>query len=307
MPVINVYGKHGSGKSFYFKNKPVIEIDYEILKTKEDTLDFLERMKCSSKAVLVDNYESVTSCSGIGELYGNVYIISESKLELKNIEGYFQVPQVSATELTKALGGAREVTEDEANGNLHLLFSSTFDARDIFQDTFKYVEYLFSNVCELNLDKVNSEHGHLFGIIHENCISLDPRVSESFSDADMLDSYIYSDTSWNVLPFFYVSACMIPSSILRPLKFDTLRTGSMWTKFSNMCMKRNRLKKLGYPLDTISLLVQKANAGDPLSEIKDTYDLDTINQLALLTKIKVKTLNQLKKVRRQNQTPPLPK
>jgi hypothetical protein len=299
MPVINVFGPSGSGKTFYIRQKKPIEIDYEILKTREDTIDFMDRVRLP---VLVDNYESVASCIGIKELRGNVYIVSETKLDLDIIQEYLEVPRPTPEVLSVAL--RRPVTLEESLGNLHLLFNGTFDARDVFRDPFTYVESLFHKDYRFDLDRILSEHGHVFGIVHENCVSENPELSESLSLADILDSYIYSETSWEVGPFFHAAACLKPAFIMRPMKFEKMRTGSMWTKFSNMCMKKSRLKKLGIPLEHISLLVQKANAGDPLQEFTDPYDLDTINQLSLSVKIKPKILNQLKKVRRQNQTPP---
>jgi hypothetical protein len=103
---------------------------------------------------------------------------------------------------------------------------------------------------------------------------------------------------WDVVPFFINSACFIPSLYIRPHTFTKLRPGSMWTKFSNMSMKQIRLKKLNKKIDDLRLIVLKANAGDPLTEITQTYDLDTINQLSLDVKIKPKIMNGLKKIRK---------
>jgi hypothetical protein len=121
---------------------------------------------------------------------------------------------------------------------------------------------------------------------------------DSLSTADLFDSLIYSQKTWDVVPFFINSACFIPSLYIRPHMFTKLRPGSMWTKFSNMSMKQIRLKRLNKKIDDLRLIVLKANAGDPLTEITQTYDLDTINQLSLDVKIKPKIMNGLKKIRK---------
>ena len=109
---------------------------------------------------------------------------------------------------------------------------------------------------------------------------------------------MYSDVSWDLMPYFNLHACIIPVSKL-PEDLALDRPASIWTKYSNMCMKANRLKKLKIPIDDIYLWILKANAGDPLTQF-DSYDIDSLNQLAIGTRINQKLTNRLKATKKES-------
>ena len=308
MPITNVFGPPGTGKTFYFsQKKDMIYINHDILKTREGTIDFFEKMNSSKLSVVIDDYDSVSTCIGLNSIPTDtkteIYILSETRLAIGNP---LQLPRVTAEEFSKHLG--KTVTEEELkneNYNMHIFKQDFSWMRDRFFDSYKYIENLASGKIPFHYNKVFHEHGHCFGIVHENYIdatnlSIDTcaNMYDSLSTADMFDSLIYSQKTWDVVPFFINSACFIPSLYIRPHTFTKLRPGSMWTKFSNMSMKQIRLKKLNKKIDDLRLIVLKANAGDPLTEITQTYDLDTINQLSLDVKIKPKIMNGLKKIRK---------
>ena len=147
------------------------------------------------------------------------------------------------------------------------------------------------------------EHGHTFGIMHENyvdyvssCETL-AQISDSFSNADMIDSIIYTDVSWDLIQYFNISACLIPAQLIKKDPHKTsksIRPGSIWTKYSNACMKANRLKRLKFNRDCIHLIVQYLNIDGKSPVHFDSYDLDSINQLSFSEKIKPKVLSNLK-------------
>jgi hypothetical protein len=121
----------------------------------------------------------------------------------------------------------------------------------------------------------------------------------SLSDSDIIDMKIYSDVSWDLMNYFNVSACLIPAYYMRSSKnkqqTEELKAGSIWTKTSNMLMKRNRMKRLRLrDRDEIQVMVMKANAGQELDPRFDSYDLDSINQISF-NKIKPRILSTLKK------------
>lgn len=308
MPITNVFGPPGTGKSFYFsKQKDTIFINHDVLKTREGTLDFFEKMNSSKCSIVIDDYDSVSMCIGFNHIpedsKTHIYILSQTKLDIGKP---LQLPRVRAEDFSKEIG--RCVTEEELEKekyNMHIFKHDFSWTRDSFYDSYNYVKGIVNGTIPLQHNKAFNEHGHCFGIVHENYIdakniSIDTCADmyENFSIADTLDSLIYSQKSWDVVPFFINSACFIPSLKIRPYTFTTLRPGSMWTKFSNMSMKQIRLKKLGKTVEEIQLLALKANAGDPLTEITQTYDLDTINQLSLSGKIKPKIMSGLKKIRK---------
>ena len=59
--IICLYVKTGIGKTFLvkqiIKNNKVIEIPHDILRTKGDTLDFLEKIKYTTSNILIDDVE----------------------------------------------------------------------------------------------------------------------------------------------------------------------------------------------------------------------------------------------------------
>jgi hypothetical protein len=157
----------------------------------------------------------------------------------------------------------------------------------------EYVHSLYTNRV---IDKHLSEHGNTLGIVHENYLDFSSNliaISQSLSDADLIDKKIYSDVSWDLMPYFNVSACLVPSLHFdKQPEYESLRPGSVWTKTSNMLMKVNRLKKLRMPRDHVHVWALKANNGEDIPF--ESYDMDSINQLSF-TKIKSKVLTLLKK------------
>lgn len=305
--VVNVYGKSGSGKTTFFtKRLKHINFDHELLKSKERTCDFLDMMRYSLLPLVLDDYELVEGVIGIKELKPlrvPLYIVSTNKISsLDVVTTYYEFPGVPVEEFAHAQGisieRASELLE-KSNGNMHTVkldLDNFKSERDVFLSSKEYVQDLVAGKKGF-LDKHLSEHGNTFGIIHENypdfssCIE---KVAHSLSDADLIDRAIYQDMSWELMPFFNVSACLIPATHFSPTT-PNLRPASIWTKTSNMLMKRNRLKKLrGVHRDSVPLLVQKMNAGEDAQAQFSSYDLDSLNQLSL-TKIKPRVLTSLKK------------
>lgn len=301
--VVNVYGKHGIGKTTFFSKMKHIQFDHEILKSKERTCDFMDMMKYSFVPLVLDDYELVESTVGLKELKKlrvPFYIVSIEKLNLECITDYYEFPGVSVDVFAASQGLPVEYVRgllEKADGNMTrvaLDIANFTSVRDVFLSSKEYVQSLYKHKV---IDKHLSEHGNTLGIVHENYPDFSKdfvSVSQSLSDADFIDKKIYSDVSWDLMPYFNVSACLIPSLYFEKEPHVTsLRPGSVWTKTSNMLMKANRLKKLRMNREHVHVWALKANNGD--SDIPfDSYDLDSINQLSF-TKIKSKVLTTLKK------------
>lgn len=310
--VVNVYGKKGTGKTTHF-NK-CLKFDHEILKSKEKTIDFLEMMRFSKFPLVLDDYELVENLPGTKEIFSPrclLIIITHEKLA--GVANSYEFPGVPVEIFAKGLSMDVKLVKEllkNADGNMTVVkldlenFKST---RDVFFSSKEYVSELITtpkNNLPWYIDRHLTEHGNTLGIIHENYTEFcgDPyKISESLSDADIIDMKIYSEVSWDLMNYFNVSACLIPALYMdkgTPLDKSgllDLRPGSIWTKTSNMLMKRNRFKRLRIrDRDEIQLWVMKANAGEILHPRFDSYDLDSINQLAF-TKIKSKVLTTLKK------------
>ncbi len=317
--VVNVYGKSGIGKTTYMsKKKKFVQFDHDILKTKERTRDFLDMMRHSMTSIVLDDYEVVENMPGVSELralknrFATLYIVSKEKLtSLPCITQWYEFPGVPVEDFAHSVGISVEDASrllEKTRGNmttvkLDLETTTTNNVRDEFMSSKEYVERLLvsDGATSKYVDHHLAEHGNIMGIFHENypdlVAHLKPmeNVSHSLSDADIIDAKIYSDVWWDLMPFFNVSACLIPSLYMSSSSSAALRPGSIWTKNSNMLMKMNRLKKLRMHRDYIQVWVEKFNAGEePSGGGHTSYDLDSINQLSL-TKIKPRVLNSLKK------------
>lgn len=318
--VVNVHGKKGTGKTTYFSGKNFLKFDHEILKSKEKTIDFIEMMRFSKFPLVLDDYELVENLPGTKEIFSPkclLIIITHEKLSC--VSNSYEFPGVPVEVFAKSLSieNVKHVEDllKKANGNMTAVrldlenFNST---RDVFFSSKEYVSELIhaqKNKLPEYIDRHLTEHGNTLGIIHENytdyCGTYEElyKISESLSDADIIDMKIYSEVSWDLMNYFNVSACLVPAlymnkgtgTVASHRDKEDLRPGSIWTKTSNMLMKRNRFKRLRIQdRDEIQLWVMKANSGEELHPKFDSYDLDSINQLAF-TKIKSKVLTTLKK------------
>jgi hypothetical protein len=268
----------------------------------------MDMMKYSFVPLVLDDYELAEGSIGLKEirkLRVPFYIISIDKLtSVDCITDYFEFPAVPVEVFASNIGLPLEYVKDlleKSNGNMTrvvLDIENFTSVRDVFLNSKQYVHTLCTSSDKTTfIDKHLFEHGNTFGIIHENYPDFSSdfiQISQSLSDADLIDKKIYADVSWDLMPYFNVSACLIPSLYFEkePIQ-GSLRPGSVWTKTSNMLMKMNRLKKLRLPRDHIHIWALKANNGD--NDISfEPYDLDSINQLSF-TKIKSKILTSLKK------------
>lgn len=302
--VINVYGPQGCGKTFFFSKVNHVSFNHDVLKTKEKTDDFMKMMRCSLLPLVLDDFDIVSSLPGIKELRKiktQFFIISEKKIDLDIVTFHFEFPRVPdedfANENNIDIQKAKTLIQN-ANGNLTIVKTNidSFECvRDVFIDSKDYVKELIrsENPSEF-IDRHLSEHGNTFGMIHENYPDYTTeftRVSQSLSDAVLIDQFIYSEVSWDLMPFFNVSGCIIPAFYMKGDPVD-IKPGSAWTKHSNMCMKMSRLRKLRLPREHLWIWSLKANAGEKIPF--DSYDLDSINQISFV-KIKPKILTSLKK------------
>ena len=315
--IVNIYGDHGIGKTTFLKKKSHVPFDHDILKTREKTIDFLQRMKWSLLPLVLDDYELIRSSSGIKEftkgMYtrGTFYVISTERIDQDWVDQFYQFPGVPVSEFAFAMGVPEEKARDlleKARGNMtsvRMDLENFGSQRDNFESAKEYIQGLLRDQCPLrNINKYLSEHGNTFGIIQENYIYKDSPIelladiANDFVEASSIDVKMYSDVSWDLMPYFNLHACIIPASKL-PEDLALDRPASIWTKYSNMCMKANRLKKLKIPIDDIYLWILKANAGDPLTQF-DSYDIDSLNQLAIGTRINQKITNRLKATKKES-------
>jgi hypothetical protein len=239
--VVCIYGPIGCGKTTWVKeNLDFIEVDEGILKSKETTCEFIERVKYQKRHILVDNFDGMLNLPGAGYFTKPVTKFCTFLVSTYYIEG--TVPY-----------------KFEGPDYRRLTFSD-YAEPDKFIEPSDIVKLHMTNDrprLEL-LDKINCEHGNMLGFIHENYTSADPslddvcRISLHMSDANITDSHMY-DGNWELMPFFVNSACAMTCQILRG-NVSTFSQATIWTKHMNACMRMKQFKESRLDLDTVDFM-----------------------------------------------------
>ena len=315
-----VYGKSGIGKTYrVIKELPNhVIVDHSILKNRQTTLDFFERLKLSSTAIIIDNWESLSDLIGIREITGPVsqgplIIIAHTPVELTPDTKIYACPILSVDEIARIAPEhprARELAE-ECRGDVRAFIRSLefqSDTPDAFKTPREIVDdLLISKHPIVFLNKTLHEHGYVHAMLQENYIdtkgiSIDTcaDIIDSMSMADIYDTAIYADGSWDALmPFFIFSGCIIPAYKMKQ-KIDTkkLRAGSMWTKYQNMCMRQKKIEQTRLQHDALTVIRKYIEHG--MYSILDDYNLDTsavdvMNHIVVGQKLKPKIVELAKR------------
>ena len=180
--VVNVYGKHGIGKTTFFSSIKHIQFDHEILKSKEKTCDFMDMMKYSFVPLVLDDYEMVDNSIGIKELKKlrvPFYIISVEKLNIECITDHFEFVPISSDEFANVYDIPNDLAKEllkAANGNMTRVkmdIQNFRSKRDIFLTSKEYVHELINlrgkGVTKF-IDKHLSEHGNTIGIVDRKSV-----------------------------------------------------------------------------------------------------------------------------------------
>jgi hypothetical protein len=157
------------------------------------------------------------------------------------------------------------------------------------------------------------EHGHTQDLIFSNyeaqSIEDSVKISDSISQADVMDNHIYAG-NWDFLPYFTLNACVVPSKIHgNTLEKANLKPGSSWTKHYNYKMRKKHLDNFisrnphgNFDIDLFSYLVtiiKNMSTTDSLELLKSyniqSRDIDLMNHIVLGNRLKGKTLIHIKK------------
>lgn len=227
------YGPPGTGKTTLIKNEfeHFISVDSDVLKTKQGTLDFFERLSGTTIPIVIDNWESVQDLVGTREIQTAIsknsptIFVSLSPIKLTKETLLFECPN----------------KEDFRRRELG-------SGMDSFETPKEYAHRLLRGGWKnVHVGDVTHEYGHVWSIIQENYPDRTDKLSEIadlMSEADVIDTYIFQQSDWGVImPLFTSISCIQPCSLMKPS--DKIpRTGSMWTKYQNMCMRHKKLEAL---------------------------------------------------------------
>ena len=238
-PKIYMWGKSGIGKTWTVRRSldKFLDLDYEILKSKNATLEFIDRVKVSGLPVLIDDYDAVCDTIGMKEIDALDRVIIIGNSPVKKLDGFFiwEFPIKSLSELTE-IAALYNVTDPEiirkSGGDIRCLISTISDDKDVFWTPKDFVRSMICKGGSRNsrdyIGQMIEEHGHVMDMIFDNYIDseADPcDVLECLSRAAIYDDVIYAG-NWNLLPYFSIESCIYPSYYINHTVSGDIRPGS---------------------------------------------------------------------------------
>jgi hypothetical protein len=323
-PAVCVLGKAGIGKTWTVHRAldPCIEIGPDILRSKQDTIDFLDKIRGRRTAVIIDEYEAIHDLVGLREIRepptaGLFVVVSQIPVKFDFKLNVYDFPAPSPERIREIVPDASDDVIRAAKGDLRWVIQATnfnSDLMDDFRGPKDLINMMVMTRSDFDparlLNEPVPEPGHMSSILHENHTEGRGRpeeVMELLSQSAILEDKIY-DGNWDLLPYFNILGIVMPAIEIGHTISKPLRPGSSWTKFQNGCMRAKRIQAMmnripGRPLTMYSLLMLRsyAETGSPeavglLREYAiGPADLDVMNHLSPFRKIKPKTLTFLKK------------
>ena len=321
-----VLGRSGIGKSWAVRDalRPHIELTADILKSKQDTINFLEKVHGTDTPVIIDEYECVQDFVGLREIKGpptnGLFVVVSQvpvKFDFEIVTYEFPIPTFE--DIKRVAPGIKDAAIIECNGDLRRAIQSlTFrsDRTDDFQSPRDFVTSLVSRTSP-KVSPVHfighpfSEPGNISSILHENypdtkggSVDFLANVAMDISTAGIFENVIY-DGNWELMNYFNFFGCILPAVAIRHGLGPNLRAGSSWTKYQNMCMRHKRIRTMAtrrpcqeIHMDVLLALRDYAEAGN--ADILREYnlgptDIDVLNHLSPFRKIKPKVVSTLKK------------
>lgn len=324
-PAVCVIGKTGIGKTHAIQAalNPRVEITSEMLKSKQDTLDFLNKIDGTNLHVFIDEYECVCDLVGLREITkpptkGLLVIASQVPVKMDLSLNIYEFPVPTAEQLRAIVPGASDETIEAAHGDIRWVLQS-LNFKSEFKDDFKtprdFVTSLVSRVSNVNpvmfIGHPASEPGNMVSILNANYTDSPKidhaKVADLFSMADIIEDKVYSG-DWELMPYFNLFGCIMPAVEIGHTLSNNLKPGVTWTKYQNMCMRRKRIKSMferiqGRNLDMDGALLIRSmieKNEEHAIELMREYgfqkeDVDILNHLSYTNKIKAKTVSHIKK------------
>lgn len=320
-PAVCVLGKSGIGKTWTVRKAlcPCIELTSDILKSKQDTIDFLNKIHGTETPVIIDEYECLSDLVGLREITkpptkGLFVVISQVPVKFDFELVTYEFPVLDTKAIKALFPDADDQVVATCGGDLRKVRQSlTFksDAWDEFQGPKEFLVSLVSRTSNVNPAKYCGqpvqEPGNVGSILHENYVDSKgdlAKIADQLSMADVIESRVY-EGAWDFLPYFNLWACVLPAVEIKHTLSPNLRPGSTWTKYQNACMRAKKIRDIAtriphqnLDVDSLLLIRSQVERGDFRAFHEyglRTPDLDVMNHLSPLTKIKPKVLASLKK------------
>jgi len=320
-PTVCILGKTGTGKTWlvHHELERFLEITPDILRSKQDTIEFLTKIENSELPVVLDEYECVSDLIGMREITkppttGLFIIVSQVPVKFDFEINVYNMPVKTSEEIKNIFPKADATIIATCAGDLRVVAQSLefkSDLCDDFQGPRDFLISLVSKNSTVNpihyIGHPVQEPGNIASILHENYPDSKgdhATIIDMLSQADIIESRVYAG-DWELLHYFNLWGCILPSIEIDHTLGAKLRPGSTWTKYQNSCMRAKRIdamsnRKPGKNLVHDELLVLREYAERENIEILKEYklqpqDIDVLNHLSPFRKIKAKTVGYLKK------------
>jgi hypothetical protein len=320
-PAVCVMGKSGIGKSWTVRKElePYVELTSDILKSKQDTIDFLNKIHGTNTPVIIDEYECVYDLVGLREITapptnGIFVVISQIPVKFSFEINTYDFPVMSPGGIKGIFPSASDKVIATCRGDLRRVKQSltfTSDARDDFIGPRDFIISLVSRTGTENpaeyIGHPIQEPGNIASILHENYPDSKGQletISNYLSMSDVIESRVYAG-DWELISYFNLWGCILPATEIAHTLSNKLRPGSTWTKYQNMCMRQKKIQLISTKiphcnLDIDGLLLIRSQIENGYFENFLDYDLepsdiDILNHLSPQNKLKAKTVSSLKK------------
>lgn len=317
--IVCVLGGSGVGKSYacnrILKEYSFVDFENNLLKSKLDTKEMLDKLKGSSTVLYIDDANP--------DLPG-FNIVRDFILDVKHVHGPVLINSRSDFRLRSIFQG-HDVVFFEINGPnrrndiIRTYCKDKYNLEVSEQDTeYSTKDNVYDLLCkggrgyQRMMDVRMEEHGHTADIMFTNyqtdTIEESAIVADAFSRADTLDTLIYKGM-WDAIPYFTIESCVYPSIYTKNrMDFDKLVPGAVWTKYCNQSLRDKKFRSMctRHPSVTLGIdfvsyfmaMIQHKNINDIIS-ICDAYhlespDIDFMNHL-VRNKLKGKALSLVKK------------
>ena len=314
-------GKSGIGKSWTVRKElePYVELTSDILKSKQDTIDFLNKIHGTNTPVIIDEYECVYDLVGLREITGPptngiFVVISQIPVKFSFEINTYDFPVMSPGAIKGIFPSASDQVIAKCGGDLRRVKQSltfTSDARDDFIGPRDFIISLVSRSGTENpanyIGHPIQEPGNIASILHENYPDSKGQletISNYLSMSDVIESKVYAG-DWELISYFNLWGCILPATEIAHTLSNKLRPGSTWTKYQNMCMRQKKIQLIStkiphcnLDIDGLLLIRSKIEKGDFenfLDYELEPSDIDILNHLSPQNKLKAKAISSLKK------------
>ena len=183
-PAVCILGRSGIGKTWEAHKSlgAWIELTPDILKSKQDTIEFLDKLRGTTHNILIDEYECVSDLVGLRELKtlptaGLFVVTSQIPVKFDFEINTWEFPIKTPSEIQCLFPDADPKVVGACKGDLRVVTHSlrcASDARDDFQSPRDFVVSILKRNSNVNpvshLGNPIQEPGNVSSIIHENYV-----------------------------------------------------------------------------------------------------------------------------------------